>query len=100
MICYRAETALAEQLTPFFARAKEEKRMLIKQIFNTSADVTPDENEQTLTINLYSLSTPRANLATEKLCALLNDTQTIFPGTNYKMIFKTTASHTTRGQEF
>ena len=99
MICYRAETTLAEQLTPFFARAKEEKRMLIKQLFNTAADVVPDEKEQTLTINLYSLSTPRANLATEKLCTLLNDTQTVFPGTNYKMIFKTTASHTTKGQE-
>lgn len=99
MICYRAETALAEQLTPFFSRAKEEKRMLVKQIFNTAADVAPDEKNKTLTINLYSLSTPRANFAVEKLCELLNETQTVFPGTDYKLIFKTTASQTTKGQE-
>lgn len=99
MICYRAETALAEQLTPFFARAKEEKRMLVKQIFHTAADITPDEKNQTLTINLYSLSTPRANLAAEKLCELLNETQSVFPDTYYKLIFKTTASHSTKGQE-
>lgn len=99
MICYRAETTLAEQLTPFFSRAKEEKRMLVKQIFNTAADVVPNKKNKTLTIKLYSLSTPRANLATEKLCGLLNETESVFPGTDYKLIFKTTASQTTKGQE-
>ncbi len=100
MICYRGETALSEQISPFFARSKEEKRMLIKQIFNTAADLIPDDEKQTLTVILYSLSTPRANFAVEKLCEILNDTQTVFPNTNYKMLFKTTASQTTKGQEF
>ena len=99
MICYRAETALAEQLTPFFTRSKEEKRMLVKQIFNTAADLVPDEKNKTITIILYSLSTPRANLAAEKLCELLNETETVFPDTDYRLIFKTTAPKTTKGQE-
>jgi len=100
MICYRAETALAEQFTPFFARTKEEKRMLVKQIFNTAADLVPDENNKTITIMLYSLSTPRANFAAGKLCELLNETESVFPDTDYKLIFKTTASQTTKNQEF
>lgn len=99
MICYRAETSIAEQLNPFFSRAKEEKRMLIKQIFNTAADLIPDYTGKTLTVQLYSLSTPRANLAAEKLCELLNETETVFPGTKLKLIFKTTASQITRDQE-
>ena len=99
MICYRAETSLAEQLTPFFAKAKEEKRMLVKQIFNTAADLIPDEKNKTLTVNLYSLSTPRANYAAENLCEILNQTQTTFPETNLVLIFKTAASQTTQGLE-
>jgi len=99
MICYRAETVIAEQLNPFFSKAKEEKRMLIKQIFNTTADLIPDYVNLTLTVRLYSLSTPRANEAAEKLCTLLNDTETVFPGTNLQLIFKTTASQIARDQE-
>jgi len=99
MICYRAETALAEQLTPLFTKAKNEKRMLVKQIFNTAADLIPDPKEQTLTVQLYSLSTPRANRAAEKLCELLNQTETVFPGTDLKLIFKSTAALTTRSQD-
>ena len=99
MICYRAETSLAEQLTSFFAKAKQEKRMLVKQIFNTAADLIPDQTNQTLTVNLYSLSTPRANLAAQKLCELLNKTQTLFPDTKLKMIFKIRANQTTKGQD-
>lgn len=99
MICYRAETALSEQLSHSFEKAKEEKRMLVKQIFNTAADVVPDEKNKTLTINLYSLSTPRANFAAEKLCKLLNKTKSVFPGTEYRLVFKTAASQITKGQE-
>ena len=92
MICYRAETALAEIITPFFAKAKQEKRMLIKQIFNTTADLIPDHKNQTLTIKLYTLTTTRANNAVKELCSILNQTETVFPGTCLKLIFETTAS--------
>ena len=99
MICYRAETALAELLSPFFAKAKQEKRMLVKQIFNTSVDLIPNEKNQTLTVKLYTLSTPRANRAVEELCLLLNQTETTFPGTHLKLIFEITALQFAKGQE-
>lgn len=88
MICYRAETALAEMVTPFFYKEKAEKRMLIKQLFTTPADLIPSEKEKTLTIKLASLSAPRYNEAITQLCTELNQTETIFPGTDLRMIFK------------
>lgn len=88
MICYRAETAMAEIIAPHFLREKEEKRMLIKQLFNTPADIIPNDKENTLTIRVASLSAPRYNEAINNLCIILNQTETNFPGTQLKLIFK------------
>jgi len=91
MICYRAETAMAEIIAPHFYKEKNEKRMLIKQLFNTPADIISDEKKQTLTIRIRSLSAPRYNKAINELCEILNQTETIFPGTELRMIFKNQA---------
>jgi len=100
MICYRAETALAETAAPFLYKEKNEKRMLIKQLFNTPADIIPSEDQKTLTIELASLSAPRYNEAIDQLCTELNQSETIFPGTDLRMIFKIKASNFTKGKEF
>lgn len=92
MICYRAESALASLVTPYLSRAREEKRMLIKQIISNNADLIPDYENNTLMVVLHSLSTPRFNRAAYQLAQLLNQTETIFPGTNLRLIFKTTAT--------
>ncbi|TAM93964.1 MAG: hypothetical protein EPN39_18810 [Chitinophagaceae bacterium] len=91
MICYHAETAMSEIIAPHFYKEKNEKRMLIKQLFNTPADIIPNEKEQTLTIRIGSLSAPRYNKAISELCEILNQTETIFPGTELRMIFKNQA---------
>ena len=97
MICYRAETAVANELGGFLINAKEEKRMLVKQIIQNNADLIPDYENKTLTIVLHSLSAPRFNLAAEKLTGVLNQTETIFPGTDLMLKFKTSAfSHCER----
>jgi hypothetical protein len=41
MICYRAETAVADILQQYLSRANEEKRMLVKQIINTQQIYCP-----------------------------------------------------------
>lgn len=91
MISYRAESAVAAWVTPYFSRARKEKRMLIKQIISNNADLIPDYKNNTLTVVLHTLSTPRFNRAAYQLAKLLNETETIFPGTNLRLIFKTTA---------
>ena len=91
MICYRAESAVASLLAPHFNRSDEEKRMLVKQIIQNNADLIPDYKRSTLTVVLHSLSAPRFNHAVGQITQLLNETETIFPGTNLRLIFKTTA---------
>lgn len=88
MICYRAETALANQIH-FYNRAEDEKRMLIKQIIQTPVNIFPDYKNKTLTVTLHTLSTPRYNEIASTIATLLNETETIFPGTELALIFKT-----------
>ncbi len=92
MVCYRAETNIFEIITPYFQKSKNEGRMLIKQLFSTPADIIPDAIENTLTIHVGSLSTPRYNDVIKELCIILNQSETIFPGTNLRLIYKSNAS--------
>lgn len=89
MIVYRAETAVANLLAPHYARSSEEIRMLVKEVIKNDADLTPDPKNKTLTVRLHSLSTPRANAAVKELCNLLNETETLFPGTDLRLVYKT-----------
>ncbi len=82
MICYRAETAISNELNAFLISAREEKRMLVKQIIQNNADLIPDYENKTLTVVLHSLSAPRFNEAVAKLTEVLDQTETIFPGTD------------------
>ena len=91
MICYRAESVVAELIAPFLGKPWEEKRMVVKQIIAANADLIPKYENNTLTVVLHSLSAMRYNQAAAELAILLNDTETIFPGTNLKLIFKTSA---------
>lgn len=91
MIAYRAETVAANLLGVHLKNADKEKRMLVKQIIQTSADIVPDITNNTLTVCLHTLSTPRHNEAAAQLAKLLTETETVFPGTDIRLIFKTTA---------
>lgn len=102
MIAYRTETAVANLLATFLSAEKADngKRMLVKQIIQCHADIEPDLKNQTLTITLHTLSAPRCNEAASKLAELLTDTESIFPETNLRMIFKTHAEQTAKSKEF
>jgi len=56
MICYRAESSVAQWIAPYLSRPDDEKRMVVKQIIQSSADLTPDYEKKTLTVTLYALS--------------------------------------------
>ncbi|MBM3404641.1 MAG: hypothetical protein FJY10_07090 [Bacteroidetes bacterium] len=92
MISYRAESSVAQWMAPYLAKAENEKRMVVKQIIQSPADLSPDYENKTLTVTLHSLSAARYNYAASELTKLLNQTETIFPGTDLKMIFETTAN--------
>lgn len=89
IIAYRAETAMAhivrEKLN---AHHRDEARALIRDICTTEANIIPDQQTKTLTIELHSLATPKSNVIVSHLCEELNATETIFPGTDLRMVFK------------
>ena len=91
MICYRAETSVANELALYLQNAKDEKRMLVKQIIRNNADLLPDYENKTLTVLLHTLSAPRFKYAAAKLAELLNQTESVFTGTDLQMKFKTSA---------
>lgn len=91
MLVYRAESTLYNIMPGFYKSSQNEGRVILKVIFTSDADMIPDYKNNTLEIILHSLSTPRANQAVKELCDFLNQTETCFPLTNLKLIYKTVA---------
>ena len=88
MICYRAETSFANRLSPYLTKSINEKRMLAKSIIKSNINLIPDYSENTLTVELFSLSTPRENNAVENICKILNEQNTVYPNTKLRLIYK------------
>ena len=88
IICYRAETSFANLLSANYKKSINEKRALVKSIINSHADIIPDYQNKTLTVELYSQSSPRMNDAIENICNLLNQTKTQYPGTDLILNYK------------
>jgi len=87
MVAYRAETAMANFLRESLTRA-DEARTLLCSIYKTEADLVPDYQNKTLTVRLHHLAQQRSDDAAALLCADLNETQTVFPRTDLRMIFE------------
>ena len=88
MIAYRAESSMASLLCEHMARGGDDARALLRQIFQTEADLTPDLAANTLTVRLHHLTQAAHDQAIELLLADLNATQTVFPGTPLTLLFK------------
>jgi hypothetical protein len=88
MIAYRAESSMASLLREHLARGDDDARALLRQIFQTEADLTPDLAANTLTVRLHHLTQAAHDQAIEALLTDLNATQTVFPGTSLTLIFK------------
>ena len=99
MIAYRAETAMAMIVRKVLARS-DDARSLIREIFATEADLIPDEENQTLTVRLHHLTNHLSDQAARFLAAELNATETIYPGTNLRMIYQLVSDEIPPDQEF
>jgi hypothetical protein len=78
---------LASLLREHLART-EDARTLLRQIFDTEADLLPDLTNKTLTVRRHHLTHAAHDQAIQPLLAELNPTQAIFPGTNFALVFK------------
>ena len=99
IICYRAETAIANLLAGYYRKSSNEIRALVKSIIFAKADLYPDYQTKTLTVRLNSLATPRDNMAIREICQTLNDYEAVFPGTKLKLLFKTATLQPARDPE-
>ncbi len=87
MIAYRSETAL-QQILQEKLQKKDQARQLARAIYQSAADLIPDQKNGTLTIHLHHQANPATNEVIEYLCDELNKTETLFPGTQLKLIYK------------
>ncbi len=87
MIAYRAETGMAELLKESMSKP-DEARSLLRDLFTMEADLLPNETDQTLTVQLHRFTNPMSDKIILSLMNHLNLTETLYPGTNLRMIFK------------
>ena len=68
---------------------QDEARSYVQKLFGTEANLRPDQDAQTLPVEIHALATPKDNRILQDLCQQLNETETIYPGTKLRIIYKT-----------
>ena len=91
IVAYRAETAMARIARQKMTR-HDDARSLLRAIYNTEADMVPDMEANTLTIRLHPLANNSSDQAVRHLCEELNRTETVFPGTELRLIYELVSS--------
>ena len=66
----------------------DDARSLLRAVYNTEVDIVPDLQAKTLTIRLHPLANASSDEAVRHLCAEINDTETVFPGTELRLIYE------------
>jgi hypothetical protein len=85
MVAYQAESDLLALLRAHYARADQEGRTLLHELFATAGDIRVSDSE--LHITLAPLSSPHRTHAAQALCEMLDQTATIFPGSRLRIRF-------------
>jgi transposase len=87
MIAYRAETALVALLRRHLAK-EDEARAMIRELFVSSADLHPDEQEKTLTIRIHRMACAAHDKAIGALLADLTEMSFQHPETGMRMVYQ------------
>jgi hypothetical protein len=85
MVAYQAESDSLALLRPHYARAEQEGRTLLHEIFTTAGDIRVCDTQ--LHITLAPLSSPHRTRAAQAMCDILDQTATIFPGSHLRIRF-------------
>lgn len=90
MATYNAESALAGMIAPHYARAEDEARSLLREIFKSPADLEIQGDK--LHVRILPLSGPRRTKAMAALCEELTATETLYPGTDLVIVYSVKAA--------
>ena len=93
MIAYGAETAMVQIVRHKMTR-HDDARSLLRVIYSTEVDILPDPQAKTLTIRLHPLANQSSDNALRHLCDQLNETETLFPGTELRLIYELVSGQT------
>jgi transposase-like protein len=85
MATYNSESRTARLLAPHYARAEDEARSLLREIYHAPADLEVIDHQ--LHVRINPLSAPRRTRALAALCHDLTATQTTYPGTNLTLTY-------------
>jgi len=91
MVAYRSETAMAHTLGEHLARA-DDVRALLCAIYTTAVDLFPDPAAGTLTVRLHRMASRAHDTAVAALCEELTATETVYPGTNLRLVYELVSS--------
>lgn len=91
MIAYRAESALAGELREHLSR-QDDARALLRRVFVTPANLRPDYEQRTLLVELHRLGSSLQDAAVAKLCEELTATETKFPTTDLRLVYRQVGS--------
>jgi prepilin-type processing-associated H-X9-DG protein len=72
-----------------YTRADDEAHTLIRTALAGAGDIIPDPATNTLHVRLDPLPAPRHTAALDELCQVLNDTDTVYPGTSLTLRYST-----------
>ena len=98
MIAYRAETAMVHIVNEKLAR-QEDARSLLRAIYQQEADLVPNPKAGTLTVGLHHMGNRAHDEVVRHLCAELNATETVFPGSNLRLVYGLVSAQNPRPQE-
>ena len=98
MIAYRSETSMAHILRDKMSR-QDDARALLQSIYTTEVDLIPDYNANILTVRLHNMSSRTHEEAVIHLCNELSETETVYPGTDLRIIYELVSSQNLRDQE-
>jgi transposase-like protein len=87
MIAYRAETAMAQTIQGNMSRS-DDARNLLRAIYANEVDLLPEPDNLILRVRLHRLANRSSDNAAAHLCRELNETETIFPGTELRLVYE------------
>lgn len=86
MICYRAETRMMAPVVQGKARS-DTVRTLIAALMTADASILPDHEKGILRVSILGLANNATERALLPLIDELNQTETIYPGTNLRLVY-------------
>ncbi|MGH9100267.1 MAG: putative transposase, partial [Acidimicrobiales bacterium] len=90
MAVYNTTSSLARVIGPYYRRADDEARMVLREAFGVSGDLEIVGDE--LHVRLDPLSAPRRSRAVAGICDVLNTTDTLYPGTKLRLVYSMKAT--------